>query len=855
MDKKKCSSCGGTPHKCSCKNKEFTKAVVEINNPEQITLMRKVVIPVSMGDDTTVPPTIGKYYNVLLYYEANQKSYLYSSDGIPTQLVNGVTDYEAAVNLPQINGVTLLGDKSAADLELADAPMVITVANDNTSWSGADTAEDVYDFFLNKGKVNIVFSGGENYTYEIASAGYIENEGKLLCVVAAASTQTTGGVTDFDGNALFGTMTLYTAGKAVDVSQIELQPKLYIADFTGLDLNYNELSGVPATNASIGMVKPGNGLEVASDGTLSISDIEQYAHFFDTVADMKAATNLVAGDYVRTGGFYTVNDGGGALYRIVSNVDAEEHQEQLNNGAYATLIVENGVLNVRTLGAKSSPDFDNTSMFQEALSYANKYAIYFPYGLYRTSHLSSVTVDKNVKIYGDNASIKLLDNVITADGQRFISLLCANDVEILVEIFGLNVDMNYTNNHSVIDTSGDPLALQHCHAIFVYGSSNSDIDVMIHDVTLNDLIADGVSLGGDSTRVINKAILNNVISKNRTPLRSDVCITCDFDSLNCSNMVLDNFEIEVNSIRDNKSRTILLTNLDLKTALDLDIGTNNTGEDVLYAHNIKVNKYFYSDIKNSNYTNCIFRLNHHVRLHGVKATFSNCDFYTEDNTNFNVLNASTVAYIVTTTTGSDIRFRDCNIKYDNTALSSTSDTKASFLRGLYPYSRVEFDNCVFDTSTCALDYRGGETYINNCTFKTANQYVTEFCRFNAQTADTTCNVHMTNNKTSSSANLLGPPIAGSAIVIYENNPAWVIGQVIGWTRFDKITSFNGGTGSIITIKEFTEFMNDSVPNTGKWIKGQRIKNSNPSTDYMWVCTKSGSLDSGSTVPTFVAVSL
>ena len=116
MDKNKCTSCGEAP-KCSCKNKEFTKAVIEINNPEEtITLMRKVVIPASMGDDTTVPPTVGKYKNVLLYYEANSKSYLYSSDGIPTLLANGLTDYEQAVNLPQINGVELIGNKTLNDL-------------------------------------------------------------------------------------------------------------------------------------------------------------------------------------------------------------------------------------------------------------------------------------------------------------------------------------------------------------------------------------------------------------------------------------------------------------------------------------------------------------------------------------------------------------------------------------------------------------------------------------------------------------------------------------------------------------------------------------------------------------------
>lgn len=354
MDKNKCTSCGGA--KCSCKNKEFTKAVIEINNPEQITLMRRVVVPASMGDDTTVPPTIGKYHNVLLYYEANSKSYLYSSDGIPTQLVNGVTDYEQAVNLPQINGVTLLGDKSAADLELADAPMVITVADGNTSWSGADTAEDVYDFFLNKGKVNIIFNEEENYSYEIASAAYIPGEEKMMCTLAVA-TIAGGETSEFEGNALFGTMTLYTADKAIDVSQIELQPKLFVTDFTGLDLNYNELSGLPATNYSIGMVKPGNGLEVASDGTLSVSEIEQYAHFFNTVTDMKAA-DLADGEFARTLGFYTVNDGGSALYKIRESTVGETIDEKFviaigSSGLVAELITDDKV-NIFQVGGQQN---------------------------------------------------------------------------------------------------------------------------------------------------------------------------------------------------------------------------------------------------------------------------------------------------------------------------------------------------------------------------------------------------------------------------------------------------------------------------------------------------------------------
>lgn len=76
---------------CGCEKKDdgkkcndFTKAVINIENPETLTLFHKVVIPASMGDETVVPPAVGKYCNTLVYYEASEHSYLYSSDGIPT---------------------------------------------------------------------------------------------------------------------------------------------------------------------------------------------------------------------------------------------------------------------------------------------------------------------------------------------------------------------------------------------------------------------------------------------------------------------------------------------------------------------------------------------------------------------------------------------------------------------------------------------------------------------------------------------------------------------------------------------------------------------------------------------------
>lgn len=119
MDKKQCNSCGKP--KCSCKNKEFTKSVIEIDNPGCVTLFRKVIIPVSMGDDTTVPPAIGKYRNVLLVYEANKHVYLYSSDGIPTLLTSDVVqDLEQKIDAVADDLQIEITAREDADIALDD---------------------------------------------------------------------------------------------------------------------------------------------------------------------------------------------------------------------------------------------------------------------------------------------------------------------------------------------------------------------------------------------------------------------------------------------------------------------------------------------------------------------------------------------------------------------------------------------------------------------------------------------------------------------------------------------------------------------------------------------------------------
>lgn len=109
-----CKSCGEPNKKCSCKN-GATKAVIEIDNPETLVLLRKVVIPASMGDETTVPPEVGKYYNVVLEYEVNGHIYLYSSDGIPTYLRSTEGGGPNVVQTTGSSAIDVMSQKAVTD--------------------------------------------------------------------------------------------------------------------------------------------------------------------------------------------------------------------------------------------------------------------------------------------------------------------------------------------------------------------------------------------------------------------------------------------------------------------------------------------------------------------------------------------------------------------------------------------------------------------------------------------------------------------------------------------------------------------------------------------------------------------
>lgn len=91
---------------------------------------------------------------------------------------------------------------------------------------------------------------------------------------------------------------------------------------------------------------------------------------FDTVADMKDASNLVAGSYARTLGFHTINDGGGATYYISDTGTANEMDVIAVGSLYANL-VNDKQLTVKQFGAYGDNTHDDINYFERCLSITN----------------------------------------------------------------------------------------------------------------------------------------------------------------------------------------------------------------------------------------------------------------------------------------------------------------------------------------------------------------------------------------------------------------------------------------------------------------------------------------------------
>lgn len=126
--------------------------VININHPAEPVLFHRVDVPAAMGDDITYPPENGLYKNVLLVYEANNHTYLYNSDGIPTNLSLDISELEERMDEAE-------EDIDILDGELEDEALAREQADEDLQ-SQIDTIKD------NPDVVDIVASYADLQAYD-----------------------------------------------------------------------------------------------------------------------------------------------------------------------------------------------------------------------------------------------------------------------------------------------------------------------------------------------------------------------------------------------------------------------------------------------------------------------------------------------------------------------------------------------------------------------------------------------------------------------------------------------------------------------------------------------------------------
>ena len=95
---------------------------------------------------------------------------------------------------------------------------------------------------------------------------------------------------------------------------------------------------------------------------------------FDTVADMKIATNLVNGSICRTLGYHSINDEGGSLYKVrqITNEDTVNEMDiiALSDVNLIAEFIPSFQVNINQFGAYSDEVHDDSDVYQFAINYA-----------------------------------------------------------------------------------------------------------------------------------------------------------------------------------------------------------------------------------------------------------------------------------------------------------------------------------------------------------------------------------------------------------------------------------------------------------------------------------------------------
>lgn len=315
--------------------------------------------------------------------------------------------------------------------------------------------------------------------------------------------------------------------------------------------------------------------EMAESGELD-QIIQQYLNSsatwgFNSVADMKQATNLINGSNARTLGYYAPNDGGDALYKIrnITNDDVVDDMFIIEigdsqNQLIAELIYGDSV-NLKQIGAKGDNTQDDTLYFQTALTKCK--TVNITGGTYKIT--SNCVINNKVDIIGDNTA-----TLHFTEGNENICPDANSRINMLnVKIESDNGIVYHINRTGVKDTK-----IENCnitgakYPILVNTNSDGGENIFID----NNIIltpSDGIEINTTSDaddKFKNVFITNNkisVIGGSGSQAGFGIGVA-DGKNVVISNNIVDNCRLEAIHIEDTSQKIVVTNNVLTNCQLD-----------------------------------------------------------------------------------------------------------------------------------------------------------------------------------------------------------------------------------------------------------------------------------------------
>lgn len=490
--------------------------------------------------------------------------------------------------------------------------------------------------------------------------------------------------------------------------------------------------------------------EMAQDGTLD-EMITSYINLksilsFNNVNEMKLATNLIDGSFVKTYGFYNYNDGGGAYYKIrtVTNEDTVDNKFIIalsNNTLIAELIVDDEI-NVKKIGAVGDGITDDTNTLQDALNYASTHNKILNFGNPSNFYLITSGLIAPSGIAG-----------IIADRWDYSGIIRTNTSNITVLTIKPTMGAIYKNlsigGIGTVNSNGilyeGHIGINLFEHIRVYNFNGFGIkinaiwDSKLDEISVekcgnNDNYAFSMLNDGDTCNMSNIDRLQVEQSNNKAICIDADTLSCNFFNIHSertSNPSAQSYIFGGNSCNYDVMRINVITETDIDCIIFN--GTSTTFNNLIIENNIisTVNGYLKGNTFNNSsfdkvkekqdqnttiiFNNCkINTFNNYVFSQLIKCVITNLNSgYIAENSISKVYN-SNITNFAKESTQSKILFSECIIA--NLAVSETKLIKLenSTVNGIndnyYGYSTIEAYNTIFNTNI----------NIDNCTNRFVN---------------------------------------------------------------------------------------------------------------------------------------